>query len=147
MRWWGIYHIQSFWVHGYWYFYHTMKSEAIYCIMNCRACIYRLMMVSLLHITIIFMLITFNKTWYNHVLNAYYVSLIVSVDPSCISTSSFHVYVKVINKKVGNTCWVCKDSIFINYHTFAWVLFIFQFYYYELNDADRGLFEWNIKYL
>ena len=56
-----------------------------------------------------FMLITVNKSWYDHFITASVVYLILSVDTWLITTISFHGYVEVINKKVGNICWVLYD--------------------------------------
>ena len=71
-----------------------------------------------------FMLITVNKACSNYVVNAYVVFFIIFIDPWCITTSSFRGYSEVINKKVGNVCWVFQDAILVNYHTFAWVFLL-----------------------
>ena len=49
-------------------------------------------------VSFIFMLITINKTWSYHIMDASVVSFILSIDPGRISTSSFHVYSEFINK-------------------------------------------------
>ena len=71
--------------------------------------------------TFIFMLITLNNACSNHLMNASVVSLNISIYPWWINNIIFHGYVEIINKKVGEICWV---TIFINSHTFAWVFFI-----------------------
>ena len=94
----------------------------------------------------VFMFITVNKACYNNVNNDYDVSFILSIDPWCITTSSFYGDVVVINKKVGNICLVFQGAIFSNSHMFAWMLFIFQCCEDEANDTDRGLFGCSRKY-
>ena len=91
MRWWGIYHIQRFWVQVFWNFYHTIQSDVRYYIMHCGSCIYRLLMMSPLNRTIFSVLFTSNKAWSNYVMNGSVVSFIFSIEPWCITTSSLHI--------------------------------------------------------
>ena len=91
------------------------------------------------------LLITFNKGYYNHVIHYYVVYFILSTEPWLTTTTSLHGDVKVIKKKVGDICWFCQGSIFINSHMFTWMLFIFRFYYNESDDADRVLFGYSKK--
>ena len=44
------------------------------------------------------MLINVKKAYSNHVVNAYAVYLIISIDPGCITNSSFYVYVEFLKK-------------------------------------------------
>ena len=116
--------VLSSWIRG---FFHTIQSEVIYRLMCYEACIYRLLLISMMQSIFVFMFITVNKTWYNHSVNAYVVSFIIYICPGCINTSIFHGDSEVINKKVGNRCWVFQGSMFVNSHTFSWVLFILKY--------------------
>ena len=115
--------VLSSWIRG---FFHTIQSEVIYRLMCYEACIYRLLLISMMQSIFVFMFITVNKTWYNHSVNAYVVSFIIYICPGCINTSIFHGDSEVINKKVGNIYWFSQGAIFINSHTILWVLFILK---------------------
>ena len=82
-----------------------MQIEVRFCLMHCVFFIYIIHLIFLLHNTIILMLITSNKTWYNHALYDSVVSLIIYIDPWGKSTSIFHDYSELFNKKVSDTCW------------------------------------------
>ena len=92
-----------------------------------------------------FVLISFNKDFYNNVINYSVVSFILSTEPRFITTTILHGDVKFIKEKGGDICWVLQGSIFINSHMFTWMLFIFHFYYNESDDADRVLFGFSKK--
>ena len=123
-RLWVMCHIQSFLVHKWWVSFHNMQIEVRCFIKNYGYFTYRLLMMFLLHSTIFFMLIIFNKTFSNHGVNASVVYFVISVDPWCVTTSSFHGDAEVINYKVGNICLFFQGAILFNYHTCAWMLFI-----------------------
>ena len=135
MRWWGIYHIQRLWVHGWRDSYHTTQSDVRYCLMHYGLFIYIILLMSLLHRTIFFRLITVKKFCSNHIMTDYVVYLILSIDPWCITTSIFHGYFEVTNKKVNDICWVLQGTIFVNPHTFAWMLSIYK--YVSINKMIR----------
>ena len=65
------------------------------------------------------MLITVKNTCSNYGLNVSVLSLIIYIDPWCITTSSLHVDAEVIYYKVGNMCWDLQGAILVDYLTFA----------------------------
>ena len=78
--------------------------------------------------------------WYNQVVYTSVVLFIITINTWCISTSSFQIYIKLINKKVSNICLFFQSSILVNSHTFAWMFFIIQCCQDEVDDSDWWLF-------
>ena len=104
--------------------------------MHCIFFIYIFNLVFLMHKTCVLVLITVKKTLSNHVVHAYVVYFIHSIELWDISTSIFHVYTEFINKKVSDICLIFQDSIIINSHTFSWIFSILQFFLDEANNSD-----------
>ena len=96
----------------------------MYFLMYCGFCIYRLTLMYLLHSTIFSLLITVSNSWSKHSMNDSIVSFVISIYPWCIPTSGFHGDVEVINSNFGKFFWVFQGAIFVNSHTFAWMLLI-----------------------
>ena len=70
------------------------------------------------------MLINVKKNCYNHVVYAYVVLLIISIDPRGIATTIIHKYAKLTNKKFSNICWFFQGTVLIDSHTSVWMFFI-----------------------
>ena len=92
------------------------------------------------------MLITVKKDWSNHVVNDCIASFIFYIETWCITAIIFHGDDKVINKNVGNICWVFQRDILINSHKCTWVLLIFKYCLDEAKYEDRGPFGLSRKF-
>ena len=58
-----------------------MQSVLSYCLMHCGFFIYGILLMYLLHKTIFFMLINFNKAYSYHVVYYYVVYFIINIEP------------------------------------------------------------------
>ena len=81
----------------------------------------------LMNNTIFSILITVKKTWYNHIVNAYVVYFVLSIDSWGIVASIFHGCAEVVNYNICNICLVFQGTILVESHMPEWMLSVLKF--------------------
>ena len=87
-------------------------------------------------ISFILILITVKDGCYNHIVYTFDVTLILPIQQWYIATISFQVCVKLIDKRFSNISLFFQSTILMNYHMFAWTLFILQYCQDEADDSE-----------